>query len=608
MKHDLSTRIAEILAGSFSNDKDETEYQDTFANEGVRKAEYVIDDLRYRASEGEFQLERLAYLCIGGADGSEVAQVLDATAISKAVMIEISDVAVKKARARAEDLEKRGKEFVVLEGDATARLNDALSVAEAWCRQGEVDGLVCSAQGVLHELPSRSKQFDLANFLGAIFKYSGWKICAFYSREPSLPDGWPPNVRIRVPGLDGGHLARMARHVAARCHIQGEATELASDWVALPSVLAVETLHKLIRAGSVQRIEYELGEQLTSFDPMAVQAHLESMVDGMKVSVEYITTLGFKRAMLDYGVEYRGHDSRKLSLPRTHSEVIGFVCKAPLALNRVVPAATGAPGVGAKFSVPNPFGGAVENAEIQQWLEQFQAEDRPLMARLVGGFTYITFSRAREMMVGLYQQLEQRLGGAFERAWYVPVGAAAKSGGLVAYQFRTLNRIPANRFLSYADIEKHVADGDPIVLLDDLLATGHQTIAEWNALRNKTRLPEGSPMLWATLVSCEAGRTHIAERTPLESISVLALSREDEPMGARSALFPDAAERDRVRTIVERYGAMLAPTTPLGYGGLGLLLAFEHSTPDNSPPIFWGSTNGWRPLLEKGTPPRPQLG
>jgi hypothetical protein len=608
MKHDLAKRIEAIIASSLSNDEDEVEYQDSFANEGVRKAEYVIDDLRYRASKGEFQLERLAYLCIGGADGSEVAQILDATAISKAVMIEISDVAANKAQARVDDLAKRGKEFVVLPGDATARLKDALSVAEAWCRQGEVDGLVCSAQGVLHELPSRSPQFDLANFLGAIFRYSGWKICAFYSREPSLPDGWPPSVRIRVPDLDGEHLARMARHVGQRCGIQGEATELANDWVALPSVLAVETLHKLIRAGSVQRIEYELGEQLTSFDPMAVQAHLESMVDGMRVSVEYITTLGFKRALLDYGVEYRGHDSAKLSLPRTHSEVIGFLCKAPLTLNPVVPALVSAPGAGAKLSFVNPFGKAVENAEIQHWLEQFQAGDRPLMARLVSGFNYISFSRARDMLVELHQQLKQRLGSSFERAWYVQVGAAAKSGGLVAYQFRTLNRISVDRFLSYADLGKHAADGDPIVFLDDLLATGHQTIAEWNTLCEATRLPEGSPMLWATLVSCEAGRTFIAERTPLESISVLALSREDEPMGASSTMFPDAAERDRVRMIVERYGAMLAPTTPLGYGGLGLLLAFEHSTPDNSPPIFWGSTRGWRPLLEKGTPPRPQPG
>ena len=90
----------------------------------------------------------------------------------------------------------------------------------------------------------------------------------------------------------------------------------------------------------------------------------------------------------------------------------------------------------------------------------------------------------------------------------------------------------------------------------------------------------------------------------LETVCALRLTRSQEPLSSESSLFPGMAERDRVRILLEKYGRALAPRGPLGYGGTGLLLAFEHSTPDNSLPIFWANTNHWKPLLSKGSPPR----
>jgi hypothetical protein len=321
---DLNEQVQALLANAYRETAEDVEYQQTFAGEGARKVEYILGDLRRHEALGDVRMQELAYLSIGGADGSEAEYVLSQTDISHAVMVETSSAAVEIARDKAQQLARQGKKLVVLHGDATALLDQALEYLEGWCAKGEVTGLVVSAQAVLHELPTRSPSFDLPLFLGKIFRYSGWNVAAFYSREPCVPDGWPSKVRVRIPGFDGQELARCAKFIRDRLHMLGAPEVLGSGWVALPGPLAIETLHKLIRGASVQRIGYELGERLTGFDPMAVKNHLESCVDGMNVTVEYLTTPGFRNGLREYGVEYRGHDSESLPVPRTHAEIIGF--------------------------------------------------------------------------------------------------------------------------------------------------------------------------------------------------------------------------------------------------------------------------------------------
>jgi hypothetical protein len=75
-------------------------------------------------------------------------------------------------------------------------------------------------------------------------------------------------------------------------------------------------------------------------------------------------------------------------------------------------------------------------------------------------------------------------------------------------------------------------------------------------------------------------------------------------LAANSKLFPIVEEREELKQILEKYGAWLSPRAPLGYSGSGLLLAFEHSIPDNSFPIFWAENPNWRPLLSRGSPSR----
>jgi hypothetical protein len=166
---------------------------------------------------------------------------------------------------------------------------------------------------------------------------------------------------------------------------------------------------------------------------------------------------------------------------------------------------------------------------------------------------------------------------------------------------RRENRIPSDRFLDYSGLaELGSFERGSVVLLDDLLASGHQAVFEWDRLQRLANIPANCRVLPATLVSCEAGTRYVEERTDLEVCSALKLTRANEPLDPSSHLFRTEEERAQARQILKKYGEILAPRGPFGYAGSGLLFSFAHSTPDNSLPIFWSTTGDWFPLFTSG--------
>lgn len=67
------------------------DYQRQFASEGLRKADYIIADLKAKSSETDESLAEYCYLSIGGADGSEIEAVLTNTEIRHGILIEKSN-------------------------------------------------------------------------------------------------------------------------------------------------------------------------------------------------------------------------------------------------------------------------------------------------------------------------------------------------------------------------------------------------------------------------------------------------------------------------------------------------------------------------------------
>lgn len=321
---DLEILIRETLATAYQTDDGATEieYQETFKNEGARKAKYIIEDLLLREKQGQFNTADLVYLSIGGADGSEIEHVLRSTHIKHGIMVEVDDRAADEAKSRAKELSTElGKEFRVITGDVTAKLQEISTELGSYRKKQALSGIVCSAQAVLHELPRRSPGFNFSVFFGTIYKDPSWQTVAFYSREPCIPPNWPPTVEVRIENVSGDSLRQFAIHVADRLGLLQRANDLPGGWVQVSGIVAVELLHKLLRNDTIRKIKYELEEQLTAFNPRLVETILKNHVPGMDVRLKYETTAGFREAVESHDVQFRDPDQNELAIPVTHVRI-----------------------------------------------------------------------------------------------------------------------------------------------------------------------------------------------------------------------------------------------------------------------------------------------
>jgi hypothetical protein len=315
----LSEKIEEFLLYHARHPTRSTDdsYQSIFSDEGLRKARYVIDDIAKKAAHFGLDLRTLSVLSIGGADGSEIEALLTETGIPRGILLEWSPSACNVARARAQSLEERNKQLKVLEGDALDRLDDAFASMKA----DGVKGLVISAQAILHELPSRSSTYtDENRLLGKLF--SAFPATLFYAREPCRPRMWPEEVEFHIPGVKAERICRLLKMVGSHFRLPTAGIqEQPGNYVIANSVLVVEVLHKLLRCKNAEEFEYEMGEQLTSFDGERIEKLLiEFCEDASRVTTQLLATEGFHKSYADAGILARSPavPKSKLHLPYTH--------------------------------------------------------------------------------------------------------------------------------------------------------------------------------------------------------------------------------------------------------------------------------------------------
>lgn len=155
----------------------------------------------------------------------------------------------------------------------------------------------------------------------------------------------------------------------------------------------------------------------------------------------------------------------------------------------------------------------------------------------------------------------------------------------------------------------------PIVFVDDFVGSGEQFRKTWQRTYN---LSNGASASFAsastpraTLYYCNAmttahGRRRIHEIAPEVLISAGNIVADDHSLTSpQSALWPPGMRDEGVafiREVSKRLGfgeADGAEDDWEGFHKLGLGLAFEHSTPDATLPIFHSDRFGWTPLVRR---------
>lgn len=258
-------------------------------------------------------------------------------------------------------------------------------------------------------------------------------------------------------------------------------------------------------------------------------------------------------------------------------------------------------------SIAVPFGDDVSEETIKLWLGQFRRDEVPIVCRLLAAFSYYNVRRLNSALLTIHDRIINLVHVAPEEILFVQTGYPARSGSLVAYLHRLRNGIPKDRFVTMPDLVKLCLDREtPVVFLDDFIGTGRQATEVWQhaadldlLCRDRSRM-----YIFAAAVGTESGITFVQKHTGFHVLVAEVLPRSVSVLSRPCSLFSTEVERVAAVRVLERYGEALYPEHPLGYKGSASLVGFFYSTPNNTLPIFWATTDGWIPLLPHQGPQR----
>lgn len=290
-------------------------YHESFEDSGMRKAVEVLGDLGRRSN---MKLRRCAYFSIGGSTGSEIFHVLSNSSIQYGLLLEYNPTATNIAQEKRRKLRKLGKELVIVTGDVMQQLKRCKDQFLDWQDSQKINGLIVSAQAVLHEFPSRSPGFDLNHFIGEITWR--WNPFLFYSREPCAPVDWPERVEIHVPGLSSELLEALAKDIQATLRMEGRVMRSGPHWVSLPANLAIEAITKIFY---LHDYSHEVEERVTSIDPDTLRAILENYLGENCTTMIRLTSESFKQNYREMGIQARRPPKgERLYMPETLAWIV----------------------------------------------------------------------------------------------------------------------------------------------------------------------------------------------------------------------------------------------------------------------------------------------
>lgn len=290
----------------------------------------------------------------------------------------------------------------------------------------------------------------------------------------------------------------------------------------------------------------------------------------------------------------------------------------------------------------------VSRPNLDEWLSNFTGHqcERELEQShallLLSQFLYLGHDEVRELLRAMFQDLirqpltiEARMSvpdkndfAAIHEEFltklsatrFVGIGSPAESGTHILYDFRSMNGIPADYFLTsnellssgeHADLYTWANENvQLVVFLDDFCGTGHQVTAYSESvirtLRDAATASGVAVEFWyLTMIATSTGLSFVRKQGIFDRVECVSeLDDTYKAFGDSSQYYTDPdsnLDKDDGKAISKCYGELLVPGHSLGYGNCQLLIGFRHNTPDNTLPIFWQaqSTISWSPLFPR---------
>ncbi|HKY38417.1 MAG TPA: hypothetical protein VJN18_20885 [Polyangiaceae bacterium] len=266
------------------------------------------------------------------------------------------------------------------------------------------------------------------------------------------------------------------------------------------------------------------------------------------------------------------------------------------------------------------------------WLNNFLEVEQPTAAVVLDHFLYYSDRTVARLLRGAYRTLSngplprgmspltaEQLAEAVLTPVQSEQPSAADSGWLFCRKARQLLGIPEDRLLLPVDALEAALRGETMIFVDDFVGSGNQFLSTWSRPLRTTapysfadaHALTAFPAFYVTLVATQLGVANIERAVP--SVAVVPAHRLGDTYSVSKIAYSQLAPRipalgSAVENLISKYSPQLVvPSymeTPAfrkyGFHALGLMLAFEHSTPDATIPLLWapGGTD-WTPLVQR---------
>lgn len=248
---------------------------------------------------------------------------------------------------------------------------------------------------------------------------------------------------------------------------------------------------------------------------------------------------------------------------------------------------------------------AVTKQTIESWMDQFDPADKDLAARVLDVVEFYGQAQIhaayRQALASLpnWDPVAARRVGQWRFA--AMSGSAGESGDSMLYQFRIANRLDGSKFndlfVGRRDlVSQKLGPDDTVVLLDDFSGTGKQVCDAWgNPETAFGELLAGVGRVYLVLVAAtQTAKQKIGEETLLSVLPSHDLRDADNIFSEKCSRFT-AKERKRLLHYCER----ASKGTPRGFGDCGLVVVFQHRTPNNTIPILHAEHADWSGLFPR---------
>jgi len=178
-----------------------------------------------------------------------------------------------------------------------------------------------------------------------------------------------------------------------------------------------------------------------------------------------------------------------------------------------------------------------------------------------------------------------------------------KSSNLILRLYKRKLGFNENWFITPDEVEKeHNVGIKNFIFVDDFLGTGKQFYSMYRGYGFSLLLKDCTT-IYAPLVAHEFGMNYLTENFP--EVAVTSSETLDDDDNVFNHAFEDginSPENAKIfyTMLLKKYKFVnLLPENEYGYGNLGLVYTFSHSSPDNCLNIIWDSQNSWNPLVRK---------